>query len=86
MNGVVRTAVPGATRLYLRKLASLTGLIASEGWWTAKDMRNFAELAAHILYECNPGDPYEETNIFPTPESEASETGCTEFQYMRIGR
>lgn len=71
-NGVVRTAVPGAIRLALRKLSSLTGSVASEGWSSSEDIANFCRLVEAILYDWKePADVQEEENIFPTPESES---------------
>lgn len=74
-NGAVRTAVPGEIRLLMRKLATLTGSAASEGWWSASEMLNFVALVEPILFEINPYTEVHDaqTPIFPTPESESSE-------------
>lgn len=75
VNGNVSCAVPGATRLALRKLSSLTGLLARDGWWTVSEQRSFCALVEAILYELKEphGTENYEDPISPTPESEA---GC----------
>lgn len=81
-NGSVTFAVSGETRSAMRKLAGLIGLIVRDGVWTPSARQRFAVLAEFILQDidreprcANPasiGEIFDETPIFPTPESEAS--------------
>jgi len=73
-NLIAHCVLPPVTLSVMRELGKLTSTVVKRGGITRLEKAHLAVCVEHILQELEESCDEKETTIFPTPESERSET------------